>query len=199
MAFPFDNDGRQITDTSTSLLFLAGQGDSQAIQQIVLLYKPLVHRWCCAKGCGQADSDDICQEVSLAIYQGLNDFQRERVGSFRRWIRQIAQYKIADHFRRRGEVGVGGTDFQEQVAGVEAAPISEDEEITERQLLLRQAAKLMEMEFSSTNWQAFYRSEILNQETATICQDLQISAGAFRVAKARVRKRLRELMAGLIS
>lgn len=186
-------------DTSTSLLCRAGNGDSEASRQVFQLYQPLVFRWCLGKGLSGSDVDDISQEVLLAVYQGLGGFQRERRGSFRRWMRQITLHKIANHFRRRNEVAVGGTDFQDRVDEVVAVDETNCDEVTERQIVLRQAAKMLQMEFSSTNWQAFYRSEIEEQDSATICQELQISAGAFRVAKARVRKRLRELMEGLLS
>lgn len=187
------------TDTSTSLLWRAGNGEAEASKQVFQLYQPLVYRWCLAKGLAGADVDDIAQEVLLAVYQGLGDFQRERPGSFRRWMRQITQHKIANHFRRRREIAVGGTDFQQQVDEVASADETSCEDATERQVVLRQAAKMLQMEFSTINWQAFYRSEVEGQDAAAICQELQISPGAFRVAKSRVRKRLRELMEGLLS
>jgi DNA-directed RNA polymerase specialized sigma24 family protein len=58
---------------------------------------------------------------------------------------------------------------------------------------------MLELEFSFTSWQAFYRSEVEQQDTATICRELGLTPGAFRVAKSRVRKRLREVMDGLLS
>lgn len=185
-------------DTSTSLLWRAGNGDPKATECIFQLYQPLIHRWCLARGLSGADADDIAQEVLLAVYQGLSSFQRERTGSFRRWMRQISQHKIANHFRRRQEVAIGGTDFQDRVNEVVSAEELTCEDVTERQLLLRQAANILQMEFSSTAWQAFYRSEIDGQDSVAVCQELQLTPGAFRVAKARVRKRLRELMEGLL-
>lgn len=189
----------QLTGTSTSLLQRAGQGDVEAAKQVFFLYQPLVFRWCRFKGLSENDIEDVSQEVLLAVFRGIGNFQRARTGSFRRWMRQITHHKISDHYRKQGEGAVGGTDFQNRMEDVAADTETVCEEATERQIILRQAAKMLQMEFSTAGWQIFYRSEIEQHDTATICQELQISPGAFRVAKSRVKKRLREVMQGLLS
>jgi RNA polymerase sigma-70 factor (ECF subfamily) len=185
--------------TSTSLLWRAGQGDDESVRQVFFLYQPLIHRWCRIKGLNESDTEDVSQEVLIAVFSGIAGFQRERTGSFRAWMRKITQHKIADRFRKQHEVAVGGTDFQNRVEEMTAESEKECGEDTERQIVLRQAAKMLQLEFSFTSWQAFYRSEIDEHDPASICQELQLTPGALRVARCRVRKRLREVMEGLLT
>lgn len=194
---PYYSSAASTTGTSTSLLWRAGQGDAEATRQVCFLYQPLIHRWCRLKGLNENDTEDVSQEVLLAVFRGIGEFQRERTGSFRRWMRQISQHKIADCYRKQKEVAVGGTDFQQRVEEV-PADLDSVAEQGERHILLRQAARMLEMECSFTNWQAFYRSEVEGQDSAQICKELQLTPGAFRVVKSRVRKRLRQVMEGLL-
>lgn len=189
-----------VETTSLTLLQRVEQGDATATQHLVFLYRPLVLRWCRMRGLNDADAEDVSQEVFWSVVRALPSFSREHPGSFRGWMRQITTRKIIDRSRRNTSPAVGGTDFQKQLQELPAPEAeSESNAATERQLLMRQAAQLLEMEFSQTTWRAFYLAEVEQRAAADICQELNLSPGAFRVAKSRVRAKLRQVLTGLLT
>ena len=97
--------------TSLSLLQRARANDEQAWSQLVVLYGPLVHRWCKRSMLKDEDIADIFQETFRAVAANLDSFSPTRsVGSFRSWLRTIVRSKVADHFRRLNQqpAGQGG-------------------------------------------------------------------------------------------
>src|SRR5205809_1080445 len=89
--------------TSPTLLQLAGGGDSEAWRRIVEVYTPLVYRWASRCGVPQSDVPDVCQEAWTAVFRTLPEFERQRVGSFRNWLRTIVRNKIKDAWRKQGD------------------------------------------------------------------------------------------------
>ena len=89
--------------TSFSLLYRVRADDQDGWRRLVRLYGPLVLFWCRRAGVPQADRADVFREVFRAVARYIGDFQRERTGSFRAWLRVIVHSKAADHFARRGE------------------------------------------------------------------------------------------------
>ena len=186
-------------DTATSLLWRSRQGDADAARQVYFLYQPLIFRWCRLKGLVAAEIDEVAKQVLLAVSRGMGEFDPARTSSFRRWMRQLTLHQIAERVRQRPKEGVRGEAAPNPQAEAASADETACDDTAERQIVLRQAAKMLELEFSFPTWQAFYRSEVEQQDIAVICQELGLSPAAFRVAKSRVRMRLREVMDGLLS
>jgi RNA polymerase sigma-70 factor, ECF subfamily len=189
--------------TSTSLLQKVQTGSPAAWSRLVLLYAPVVARWCRRVGLRPEDTDDVLQEVFRAVARKVADFQRSRSGSFHAWLHRITHNKVRDHFRRlRGEPqAAGGSDAQ---ARLEEAPAPEDEassSVTDAEpyCLLRRGLDLVQGEFEAKTWQAFWRAVIDEQDTEVIAADLGISANAVRVAKSRVLRRLRQELGDLMA
>ena len=89
--------------TSLTLIERARAHDEGAWTRIVLLYTPLVRKWCFRSGLQENDADDVVQEVFRAALAGLDDFHRDRPGdSFRGWLRVITRNSLALHFRKKG-------------------------------------------------------------------------------------------------
>ena len=87
--------------TSYSLLQRLQDDDQEGWRRLVRLYGPLVLFWCRRAGVSQDDRAGVFQEVFHAVARYIGDFQRERTGSFRAWLRTIVDSKTADHFARR--------------------------------------------------------------------------------------------------
>jgi RNA polymerase sigma-70 factor (ECF subfamily) len=185
--------------TSSTLLGMARGRDPAAWTKLVTLYTPLVQHWCRRAGVAPDAVADVVQEVFLAVSLELAAFDRQRVGSFRKWVRGIARYKSLDHFRRRkGEpAAVGGDKAQELIAGL-PEDVGPEEEAEETGDLYRRALELIRGHFEEKTWKAFWRTAVDNHPTDVVAEELGLSAVAVRVAKSRVLARLREDLSELI-
>ncbi len=112
------------TATSQGLLDRLKADDAEAWDRLIVLYAPLVYRWCRRWGLRDQDIADILQDVFQAVSTHIATFRKESAGdTFRGWLRTIARNKVLDHFRRLGQEprGVGGTDAQIRFSSLPAA------------------------------------------------------------------------------
>ena len=192
--------------TSLSLLARLRAGDQAGWQRLVKLYGPLVYSWCRRAGLPQDDATDAVQDVFFTVSKNLDKFRRDRPGdSFRKWLKTVAFNRSRDHQRRASgkAKATGGTTANMQLA---SQPQPEPEEIEESETereeehdhLLRQATELVRADFESATWLAFWQTAVDGRATADVAADLGMSANAVRIAKSRVRARLREELDGLM-
>jgi RNA polymerase sigma-70 factor, ECF subfamily len=208
------------SDTSLSLLRRAQQDDPEAWLRIVHLYGPLVLFWCRRAGLSEHDAQDVCQETFGAVARALPKFHRDRSGdTFRGWLRTVTSRKLADFARRRTKEpkAVGGTDYQNFVAGLPVEPPAssaipmpddvlsqgdrrdqDDPECTQEAQICRRALDFIRSEFEERTWRAFWRTAIDGQNATEVAQELETTSAAVRKAKSRVLSRLRAELEGLV-
>ncbi len=171
------------------------------------MYGPLVYSWCRRAGLSPEDAGDVSQEVFATLTQKLDLYQNRGPGdSFRRWLKTITNNRARDFHRdqRHRPRARGGTAAQLQISAqpsiehVERCDESDDERVDESNHLLRRATELVRADFEPTTWQAFWQTVVEGRATSDVAADLHLSANAVRVAKSRVRARLREEMMGLL-
>lgn len=189
------------TKTSGSLIARARARDERAWERLVHLYAPLVSRWCRGVGLQVSDEADVLQEVFRSVAQNLGRFRNDRPGdSFRAWLHTLTRSKIQDHFRaqQRGPLPLGGSTILRLLHALPAAEArsstsehDEDSEITSR------ALQFLRSEFEERTWRAFLRTAVDRVPAKEVGEELGMSAGAVRVARSRVLKRLREELADL--
>ena len=189
--------------TSLSLIDLARAKDPDAWNKICDIYTPLVYGWARKAGLQEADAGDVTQDVFQAVAKSVNSFRRDREGdTFRGWLWTIARNEIRGWYRRRAKdaTAQGGSDARMRL---ESVPdwISDDttlEEVDESgsaaALIIRRAADLIQQDFATHTWQAFWRLAVEAQPTLEIARDLNMSSGAVRQAKHRVLLRFREVL-----
>jgi RNA polymerase sigma-70 factor, ECF subfamily len=201
---PINSAPQQVT--SLSLLVRLRSGDQQGWQRLVRLYGPLVYSWCRRAGLPQDDASDAVQDVFFAVSKNLDKFRNDRPGdSFRKWLKTVAYNRVRDHQRRgAGKAkATGGTTANLQMAA-QPAPVAteleepECERVEETDQLLRQATELVRADFEAATWQSFWQTAVEGRNAADVAADLGISANAVRIAKSRVRARLREELDGLM-
>ncbi len=202
--------GSNPSSTSRSLLRGLRRGDASAWDRLVSLYAPLVYHRCRRHDLQEQDAADVFQEVFLAVARHIDEFRKERLhATFRGWLHTITINKINDLYRRRGKepLGAGGTEAQTRLGQVPAPARSEDSsgsdaaaaaEPSER-WLFRQALERIRGAFAARTWQAFWQTAIEGRAAADVAADLNMTAGAVRVAKSRVLQRLREELGDLES
>jgi RNA polymerase sigma-70 factor (ECF subfamily) len=184
---------------------LACARDDDAWEKIVLLYSPLVYRWCRRKGLDEADSLDVGQEVFRSVYASLNSFERARAGQcFRAWLKTITANKITDHHRKkeRQPQAKGGSEAREWLEQALAETPVADEDLgddeSERILILRRSLDLARGEFEPRTWEAFWKVVIDEHEPVDVAAALGISRNAVYLAKSRVLHRLTALFDKLV-
>jgi RNA polymerase sigma-70 factor (ECF subfamily) len=186
------------TATSRSLLEQVRADDPAAWDRLVSLYAPLVYRWCRRWDLADQDIADVFQDVFQAVSAHIATFRKEREGdTFRGWLRTITHNKVRDHFRKLGRepMGAGGTEAQIRFASLPAPQTPEEvdaaDEEAERDLYSR-ALDLICSEFEPRTWQAFWLTAVEGRDPKNVASDLGMSAGALRVARSRVLRRLRD-------
>ena len=188
--------------TSLSLLERACARDQEAWRQLVHLYGPLVHRWCERAGLKHEDTADVLQETFRTVVRDLSGFRPTRpVGSFRCWLRVVVRTKIADHFRRRQVAQAqGGTDAQRELAGVAGRTSDETDGDGpgEDALVVRRALEFIRPEFSAPNWSAFWQVAVEGRPATEVARELGLNPQAVRQANYRIRRRLRQVLRGLV-
>jgi RNA polymerase sigma-70 factor (ECF subfamily) len=186
------------SEPSTSLLLAVQAGVPDAWHRLLLLYAPIVARWCRRAGLQSADVDDVLQEVFSTAAHTVTGFRRDHgSGSFVAWLATITRWRIRDHLNRRARQHgpVGGSDFQQRLEQEPFPPRedSSDEDDFQR-LRLRRALQMVEEDVQPATWQAFWRTEVEQQAPRDVARELGVSVQAVRAAKFRVKQRLRQLL-----
>ncbi len=180
--------------TSFTLLQRVRNRDEEAWERLVVLYGPLVKKWCSSQKIQGADLDDVCQEVFRAVANSLDTFRsHEANSSFRGWLRGIASHKLIDHFRKAQKQprGQGGTDAHQGLQQVAQPEFPEDSE-HDLTSLYHRALDMVKGEFEARTWDAFWRVAVEGQLPALVADEMGVTPAAIRKAKSRVLFRLRQ-------
>jgi RNA polymerase sigma-70 factor (ECF subfamily) len=206
--------GDQPSDlTSLSLLERVKANDQQAWQRLVGLYSPLVYHWCARWQVSGADADDVVQNVFLGVAGGIEKYQRGRpddpsaagggpaAGAFRGWLGAITRNKLRDFYERRQRqpAAQGGSEAYRLLQELPADSLSDDAaDAAQVRDVYHRALELIRGDFQGPTWQAFWRTAVENQAPAEVGPALGMSKAAVRQAKARVLRRLKEVVGDLI-
>ena len=190
---------------TTSISLLQRLGDAPGAddwRRLVDDYVPMIKRWLRQNGAADSDADDIVQEVMTVLVNRVGEFQRQRTGSFRRWVRTITVNCMRDHLRKRkrSPQPTGGSDMMQILSALE----DDQSQLTQRweqehgRHLLEILLKRVRREFRDQTWQAFSMAAIEGVPTESIAEKLGITVNAVFVAKSKVLRRIREEGAGLL-
>lgn len=186
-------------NTSPTLLQQIEAKDADAWSVFVRLYSPLVFRWCRRAQLQASDVADIQQDVFRVVSQKIDTYQdgRKRSGGFRSWLWGITRLEILNYLRtqKRQPIGEGGsaTDRMEWLAVAETEPDCEGEP-SSQELLMQSAVAILEPEFDTRIWRAFWDLTVKGRPTKDIGLDLNMTVNAVRQAKFRVARRLRQML-----
>jgi RNA polymerase sigma-70 factor (ECF subfamily) len=185
-------------DTPLSLLErVRDPADAVSWRRLVALYDPLIRRWL-RRSVGEADQDDLVQEVLSAVLRAMPGFEHSgRPGAFRHWLRTTTGHHLSAFWKARRSRSVAPPfdwdQLQEPQSELSLAWDREHDEFVARRLL-----ELMEPEFSPATWGAFRRQVIDGAKPAAVAAELGTTVNAVLLAKSRVLGRLRKEGRGLI-
>lgn len=190
--------------TSVSLLERlrsAGPDDPQW-RRLHDIYEPWILRWLRHVPDLGDEAHDLTQEVLMVVVRSLPDFERQRDGSFRRWLGNVVANRLRSHWRQRkrrplaaGSDSVDG--FLRQLEDP-ASALSQQWDREHDEFVLRRLMAAVERDFNSTTWQAFRRCALDGESPTAVAADLGLSVNAVLTGKSRILRRLREEAAGLI-
>jgi RNA polymerase sigma-70 factor (ECF subfamily) len=190
-------------ETSVSLLErLAGSPDGDDWRRLDDLYRPLLHNWVVRAGVPASDVDDLVQEVLVVVVREITEFERQRQGAFRAWLRVILTHRVRDYLRgqKYQPNAPGGSDFLRRLDELES-PESALSKLWDREHDRHVAASLMQRvqgDFDLPTWQAFQRHALEGESAAQVAEELDLSLNSVLLAKSRVLKRMRQELAGLV-
>jgi RNA polymerase sigma-70 factor (ECF subfamily) len=183
--------------TPASLLDRLRQPDDGAAwTQFVHLYTPLLHRWALGLRLQPADAADLIQDVFLAVLRALPQFQYDAGRSFRAWLHTVLRNKWNERQRRRSAKLPGNEAALAEFPDADRAGPFEEAEY--RRHLLAQALDLIRPEFTPPTWQAFCVTVLEGRPAADARKATGLTLNAIYLARGRVLRRLREVVAGLL-
>ena len=183
--------------TPLSLLERVRAHQPEAWFRLVQLYRPLVLAWCTHGGVDATDAEDVAQEVFVAAAAALDRFHRDRPGdTFRGWLHGITRNHIRLFHRRNQHQppADGSVAAWEQLQRVPDPRSADEEEQAEVGRVYCRALELVKGDFEEHSWQAFCRTVLDGRSPLALSEELGMSAAAIRQAKARILRRLKEVV-----
>ena len=190
--------------TRASLISRARGQQSEAWQELVELYGPLIAHWCSRCRLDTHAAADCIQEVFASVAKSLDRFQPAKSnGAFRGWLWRITSNKIRDHFRRDGKQtqGAGGSTALQKLHDLPAEfliPDEEPSEAVELQRLVARGLSQVRAEFEARTWRIFERSVIDQLSTDAVAVEFAVTPAAVRQIRSRVLRRLRQQLGDLV-
>ena len=190
--------------TSFTLIQRVKALDPEAWQTLSRLYGPLVYRWARKCGLGADEAADITQNVFVSVLRGISRFSLEGPdATFRGWLWTVTRNAVRENARKRSHdaTAIGGSAAQHALHQVpdpiDEASLSEGEPAADEELATGLTHRAMEIVRESVlphNWEAFWRTVVLEQPIDEVAQALQMTTTAVRQAKFRVLCKLRALL-----
>jgi len=190
-------------DGATSLTLLdrvrqhrQDRADPEACEHFVRLYRPIVYARCVRMGLQAADAEDVTHEVLLRVLNNLDHFERQRTGSFRRYLATAVRSGVLDLLRSRARV------HERQVgSGLEAiaARPAEPDEITAAEVH-QSAVELLREQYggSEKTLEAVRLRLVAKMPAKQVGALLGMTEGAVNTATCRMKKLIRERFQDLV-
>lgn len=193
-----------MSETSASLLDRVRRSpDDDAWQRLVAIYSPLIQGWLRREVKLDAnDADDVVQEVLAVVLRRIPEFERQRTGSFRAWLKLITVNCLRRSLRQKHQQALGSGDSQvlEMLNALED-PHSQISSLWDRdhdEFVMKQLLQMIRNQFAANTWQAFERVALEGVASEQVAAELGITVNAVFIAKSRVMARLRQEADGLI-
>jgi RNA polymerase sigma-70 factor (ECF subfamily) len=190
-------------ETSASLLDrLTTRPDEESWRRLDDLYRPLIRSWLLREPSLRGDVDDLIQEVMTVLVRELAGFRRQRLGSFRRWLKTITVHRLRGHLRTNRQRAATHAPLSESsLADQLADPQSElsrqwDDEHNNH--VIRRMLELIEGSFQPKTVAAFRRLVFDEANPKQVAAELGMTINAVLIAKSKVLSRLRHEAEGFL-
>jgi RNA polymerase sigma-70 factor (ECF subfamily) len=184
-------------ETSVSLLErLRTRPDEASWRRLHDLYAPLIRRWLLRDPTLRDEADDLLQDVMTALVQALPTFERERSGSFRRWLRTLTVHRLQGFWRSRNsrprpQPGPSADSLLAQLEDAGSA-LSRRWDQEHDQHVIHRLLELIEPEFEPNTLRVFRRLVFEEVEPARVASECGLAYGTVLNIRSRVLSRLRQ-------
>jgi RNA polymerase sigma-70 factor, ECF subfamily len=169
----------------------AQSSSTEAWEEFVSQYGPLLFYWARRLGLQEHDAADLVQDVLVVLVRKLPKFRYDPAKSFRGWLRTVLLNKWRD---RRTAVSPRLLESAAEPMAPADSEVFEEREY--RLYVLGQALRLMQAEFEPATWQACWDTVVCDRPAAEVARGLGVSVNAVYVARSRVLARLRRDLGG---
>ena len=189
--------GRSDKTSSMLLARVKNPRDDLGWRDFVAIYDPLLYRYGRLRGLGHEDAREVVQECFALLVRELPRFNYSQAkGSFKGWLRRMANNKIHDMFKRRRPANGRAEDLR-RAAGREPSAHKLWEDQWQRKHLRFCLKKVLD-QVSPTTRQAFELYVVSEWSVDRVSEALGISADQVYAAKSRVTQRLRRAFRELV-
>lgn len=186
-----------MNSTPVSLLDrLRRTNEPAAWERFVQLYTPLLGHWARRLGMDSQEAADLVQDVFTILVQKLPEFRYDPAKRFRGWLWTVTINRFRERFRRQPGPALASGLQATALAVPDTTDALAEEEY--RQYLTRRALELMQAEFQPTTWKAFWELVVSERRASAVAQELGVTENAVYLSKARVLRRLRLELEGLL-
>ena len=155
------------------------------------IYEPWILGWLARVPELRTESHDLAQEVLIVVVKELPHFNRQRDGSFRRWLGNVVVNRLRSYWKKRkkrpmvGLDGTSGVAFVEQLADPTSA-LSQEWDRQHDRFVLDRLMTTVRTDFTKSTWEAFRRCTFDGEGAAAVATDLGISVNAVLTAKSQI-------------
>lgn len=188
-------------DTRESLILrLPSSQDALAWREFIAIYEPLIIRFAGRRGLQEADAREIAQNVLIAVAKSVDRWQPDRQrGRFRAWLFRIARNQLINWISKQATQASSARALDG--SALEQFPSkdyrAEEIELEYRREMFRVAAAQARDSFSSSTWDAFWRTAVLAESVDSVAASLALSPGAVYIARSRVTSKIRDIIVQL--
>ena len=188
-------------DTRESLILrLPSSQDALAWREFIAIYEPLIIRFAGRRGLQEADAREIAQNVLIAVAKSVDRWQPDRErGRFRAWLFRIARNQLINWISKQATQASSARALDG--SALEQFPSEDDRaaeiELEYRREMFRVAAAQARDSFSSSTWDAFWRTAVLAESVDAVAASLSLSPGAVYIARSRVTSKIRDIIVQL--
>lgn len=180
---------------STLLIRLRDRSDEQAWRTFDALYRTMLVGYARARGLPPADAEDVAQQCAEAVLEQIGQYAH--AGSFKSWLRAIAEHKIVDRFRaQRREVQAESGVLS---GAPDPAPALEQEWDRHWTIAhLRYCAQAVRSDVAENTYAAFAAYALEGRPVQAVAAALNMTPNQVYVAKHRVLDKIRAMMLELL-
>ncbi len=184
--------------TSESLLIrLSDASDADAWSRFVQLYTPLIFFWARKTGLQPHDAADLVQDVLTIVFQKLPELKYDPAKSFRGWLRTVTLNRFRELCRKQKLKEIDGPQSAlGQVADPQSAESTWD--LNYARQLVAAAMGGLKGDFAPPTWTALNQLIKTGQPAADIARETGVSVWTLYAAKARLMRKLRTELSGLL-
>jgi RNA polymerase sigma-70 factor (ECF subfamily) len=193
----------QFIPTRESLLSrLKNWDDQESWREFFALYRRLTYSAAAGAGLSPQEADDVVQETMISVAKSIKEFKYDpKRCSFKTWLGQLTQRRIADHYRKRyrqknapmlPDENSASTAPVNRIPDPNSASLDEIWDAAWKKELYATALERIKTQVSPEQFQIFDFYVLRNMPVAKVAAALETNSASVYLAKHRISKLLKK-------